>query len=321
MLREVVDVAVSVLRDARGRVLLAQRTPRQVAAGYWELPGGKIDAGETAAAAAARELREEIGVHARSLEPWFVYEHQFPTKRVRLHFFRITQWDGNPHGIEGQQLAWVDPAQPQVAPLLPSNVRALAVLGLSPRLAVSRASVGEGCAAFVQRTLPRLLAAGVRLLLVREPALAPAQRAQFARRVVESGRHARLQVLLADTALATRQAGALGAYSSAERLRAGASRPDVLLWGVSCHDETDLRRARTAGADFAVVSPVRASATHPEQPPLGWPMLARLAAASPLPLYAQGGLGAADLAEALRHGAIGVAASAQEWARAAAAMN
>jgi 8-oxo-dGTP diphosphatase len=140
---------------------------------------------------------------------------------------------------------------------------------------------------------------------------------QFARRVVESGRHARLQVLLADTALAVRQAGAAGAYSSAEQLRAGASRPDVLLWGVSCHDEADLQRARAAGADFAVVSPVRATATHPGQPPLGWAAVARLSAASPLPLYAQGGLGAADLAEARRHGAVGVAASAAEWAGAA----
>jgi 8-oxo-dGTP diphosphatase len=313
---DVIDVAVSVLRDAEGRVLLAQRTPRQVAAGYWELPGGKIDPGETAAGAAARELREEIGVQAHQLVPWFVHEHAFPTRRVRLHFFRVTQWHGQPHGAEGQPLAWVDPAQPQVAPLLPSNARALAVLGLPPRLALSRAGAGEGSAAFVQRTLPALLAKGVRLLLLREPRLAPAQLVQFARRVVEAGRGHGLRVLLAGTPLAARQCGACGVYSSAQQLRALHTRPDTALWAVGCHGEADLHHARALGADCAIVSPVKATAAHPHAAPLGWAWVAQQAAASALPLYAQGGLGPADLADARHHGAVGVAASASAWAAA-----
>lgn len=312
--RDTVEVAVSVLRDAQGRVLLAERTPRQVAAGFWELPGGKIDPGETAAAAAARELREEIGVHARRLVPWFVHEHVFPTKRVRLHLFHVSQWDGTPQGVEGQRLAWVDPQAPQVAPLLPSNARALAVLGLPPRLAVSRASEGEGTAAFVQRTLPALLAAGVRLLLLREPRLAPAQLVQFARRVVDAGRGQGLRVLLAGTPLAARQAGAGGVYSSAQQLRALHARPDAALWAVGCHGEADLRHARALGADLAIVAPVKATAAHPHDAPLGWAWIAQQAAASALPLYAQGGLGPADLADAQRHGAVGVAAAASAWA-------
>ena len=314
MSHDVVEVAVSVLRDAQGRVLLAERTARQVAAGFWELPGGKIDPGETAAQAAARELREEIGVQAQRFEPWFVHEHAFPTRRVRLHLFRVTQWAGTPHGHEGQRLAWVDPGSPQVAPLLPSNTRALAVLGLPPALAVSRASEGEGCALFLQRTLPALLARGVRLLLVREPRLAPAQLVQFTRRIVEAGRGRGLRVLLAGTPLAARQAGASGVYSSAQQLRALAARPDAALWGVSCHGEADLHRAQALGADFTVISPVKPSAAHPHHTPLGWLGFDRLAAAAALPAYAQGGLAAADLDDARRHGAAGVAAAASAWA-------
>jgi len=313
MSSDLVEVAVSVLRDAQGRVLLAERTPRQVAAGFWELPGGKIDPGESAAAAAARELREEIGVQARQIVPWAVHEHAFATKRVRLHLFHVIRWDGAPHGREGQRLAWVDPRAPQVAPLLPSNVRALAVLGLPPRLAVSRASAGEGAAAFLQQTLPALLAEGVRLLLVREPRLAPAQLVQFARRVVEAGRGHGLQVLLAGTPLAARQCGACGVYSSAQQLRALRARPDTALWAPACHGEADLQQARALGADLALVSPVKTSAAHPHDAPLGWAWFARQAAASALPLYAQGGLGPGDLADARRHGAVGVAASAAAW--------
>ena len=126
----VIEVAVAVVQDDRGHVLLAERTARQVAAGFWELPGGKIDSGESASAAAVRELDEETGIHATAFRPWLCYVHAFPTKRVRLHIFRVERWRGTPVGREGQRLAWVDPAEPGVAPLLPSNARAMFALGL-----------------------------------------------------------------------------------------------------------------------------------------------------------------------------------------------
>ncbi|MFX7910545.1 NUDIX domain-containing protein, partial [Acinetobacter baumannii] len=69
----VIEVAVAVVQDDRGHVLLAERTARQVAAGFWELPGGKIDSGESASAAAVRELDEETGIHATAFRPWLCY--------------------------------------------------------------------------------------------------------------------------------------------------------------------------------------------------------------------------------------------------------
>ena len=305
-----IDVAVSVVRDDRGRVLLAERTPRQVSAGFWELPGGKIDGAESAAQAAARELHEEIGIDAEGLAPWIVYEHAFPTKRVRLHFFRADRWRGQPHGREGQRLAWVDAAAPAVGPLLPSNARALAALGLPPLLAITHAGDGAGTQAFVARELPALLAAGVRLLQVRESRLSGAQRVHFARRIGERARAHGARMMLAGTALECSQAAADGQHSTAAQLRASSARPPVALWSASCHDLDDLRCAERLGADFVIVSPVCASATHPGAAALGWANFAHIAAATPLPVYAQGGLGAADLAPARRHGAAGIAVNA-----------
>jgi 8-oxo-dGTP diphosphatase len=305
-----IDVAASVVRDGSGRVLLAERTARQVSAGFWELPGGKVDGAETAAQAAARELHEEIGIEAEALAPWVVYEHAFPTKRVRLHFFRADRWRGQPHGREGQRLAWVDPAAPAVGPLLPSNARALTLLGLPPLLAITRVTDGAGTQAFVERELPALLAADVRLLQVREARLSGAQQVHFARRIAERARTHGARVMLAATALECRRAGAAGQHCTAAQLRALPARPPLALWSASCHNLDDVRCAEGLGADFVIVSPVRATTAHSGAAALGWANFARIAAATPLPVYAQGGLGPADLAQARQHGAVGIAVNA-----------
>jgi 8-oxo-dGTP diphosphatase len=303
-----IAVAVSIVRDAGGRVLLAQRTARQVSAGFWELPGGKIDAGESAAEAAARELHEEVGIEALALRPWTVYEHAFPRKRVRLHFFRVEAWRGQPHGKEGQRLAWVDPAAPAVGPVLPSNRRILAQLGLPPVYAV----VGPDDAASVDALLARLtraLRAGLRLVQVRAAKGCADQRVQLARRIAARAHPFGARVMLAASALEARRACADGVHSPASELRRMTARPPVDLWSASCHDAADLARAVALGADFTVVSPVLATASHPGHVPLGFDGLRRQVATAAIPVYAQGGTNLDHLDEALRAGASGIALS------------
>ncbi len=301
-----VAVAVSIVRDAGGRVLLAQRTARQVSAGFWELPGGKIDAGESAARAAARELHEEIGIEAQALRPWTVYEHAFPRKRVRLHFFRVEAWRGEPRGKEGQRLAWVDPAAPAVGPVLPSNRRILAQLALPPVYAVVGPDDTSDVDALFAR-LARALRAGLRLIQLRTAQGRADQCVQLARRIAALAHPFGARVMLAASALAARRAGADGVHSPAPELRRTTARPPVDLWSASCHDAADLARAVALGADFAVISPVLATASHPGHVPLGYDGLRRQVAATTIPVYAQGGMKLANLDEALRAGACGIA--------------
>jgi mutator protein MutT len=164
--RPVVDVAVGVLRSPDGRVLLAERKPGKDAAGFWEVPGGQVEPGESAAQAAARELHEEVGVRALEVAPWRVYEHDFPAKRVRLHWFHVRRWSGEPKGREGQRLAWVDPASPTVGPLLPSNELALVTLALPDLVAVARVDRAQGSSGELLARIPSLAAGGLRLLIV-----------------------------------------------------------------------------------------------------------------------------------------------------------
>ena len=280
----VVDVAASVVIDKKGRILLAERTARQLSAGWWELPGGKIDPGETAVAAAARELREEIGIEALSLRPWIGYTHDFATRRIRLQFFRVDAWRGTPHGHEGQRLAWIDPAAPAM-PLLPSNRRVLEALALPRMMAATTPGVDP---AATLREAAAALALGTRLILISGHAMAPDQRVALARRVGELARRFGAQVLIEGSALEAHRSGSAGLLAGARELRRSISRPLVPLWGARCRDAADLARAAALGADFAVIAPVLASLDA--TPPLGWLAFTSLAEHAPFPVYAQGGI-------------------------------
>jgi 8-oxo-dGTP diphosphatase len=266
-----------------------------------------VDPGESPIQAAARELLEEVGVHALELKPWRVYEHDFPAKRVRLHWFHVRRWSGEPKGREGQRLAWVDPARLTVGPLLPSNEYAFATLALPDLVGVARVSRTPGAPEELLARIPSLATGGLRLLIVRALELAPGQRVQLTRRLRQLRRGTGLQLLLSGTALEARQAGACGLHSSAAALAGLIERPPTRLWAVSVHNARDLERASALGADVAIVSPVLPTASHPEDQALGWDGLQAMVAASPVPVYAQGGLGPHDIGTARQAGAIGVA--------------
>ena len=123
--REAVDVAVGVLIDGDGRFLLTSRPPGKVYAGYWEFPGGKVEAGESIEQALRRELQEELGITIGAAQPWQVTLMDYPHARVRLHFCKVFAWQGEFAMLEGQSMAWQG-LPVQVSPVLPGTVPVLA---------------------------------------------------------------------------------------------------------------------------------------------------------------------------------------------------
>ena len=106
--RPIVEVAVGVLVKPDGSVLLGQRPDGKPYAGYWEFPGGKVEAGETLFQALHRELVEEIDVAILEAEEFMTLEHDYPHAYVRLHVCLVRQWTGEPRGLENQSLAWLE---------------------------------------------------------------------------------------------------------------------------------------------------------------------------------------------------------------------
>ncbi len=129
--RRPVDVAVGVLieRDAagrEGRFLLTSRPLGKVYAGYWEFPGGKLEAGESVEAALARELHEELGVRieASAVQRWQELVMDYPHARVRLHFCKVFGWTGAFEMREQQAMAW-QTLPVAVLPVLPGTLPVL----------------------------------------------------------------------------------------------------------------------------------------------------------------------------------------------------
>ena len=307
----IVRVAVAVLQRPDGRVLLAQRLPGTPYPGYWEFPGGKLEAGESAGAALVRELHEELGIDVLRSAPWLVQRYAYPHAEVELSFFRVFGWRGEPHGRLGQALAWQTPGAFDVTPLLPANTVVLRALELPPIYGISMAEeLGED--EFLRRA-QRAIAGGLRLIQLREKSWPVERVRRLAGRLVPMARSAGARVLLnGEVALAV-ELGCDGVHWTSAALREASTRPAGILCAASCHDSAELARTGELGLDFAVLGPVAATLSHPDARPLGWARVAQLLRATPLPVYALGGLATGDLETAVTHGAHGVALRRAAW--------
>lgn len=309
MSSKIVDVAAAILTRPDGAFLLGQRAADTFYPGYWEFPGGKVELGETPRQALVRELHEELGIDVVHAYPWITREHDYEHAHVRLHFFRVTDWRGEIHDHIHAALAWQHIGEPVVEPMLPANAPVLRALALPDFYAITHAAqIG------VQRQVALAegaFKAGLRLLQLREPGMASADRARLAQALIARARQHGARVLInSDEALAHR-VHADGVHLTSRQLAAIERRPAFPLVGASCHTAAEL--ARASRLDFVVLGPVLPTASHPHQPAMGWTAFARLVDNYPLPVFAIGGLGRDDLEEAWRHGAHGIAAIRGAW--------
>ena len=306
-----IEVAAAVVERADGTFLLAQRPQGKVYAGWWEFPGGKCEPGEVPMAALARELHEELGITVRHAVPWITRTHVYEHGRVRLHFFRVLRWDGEPQSRESQAFAWQRLPQLTVSPVLPANGPILKALSLPVFMGVTQASqLGE--AAFLGR-LDTALDCGLRLVQVREHGMSGDRLEAFARAVVQRAHRAGALVMINGSADLVRRTGADGLHLTASALRSARARPALEWVGASCHDRVELERAQRLGCDYALAGPVLATASHPGVEGAGFDALAQWVSLLELPVLAIGGLGPGHLERARLCGAHGVAAIRAAW--------
>jgi len=300
----VVEVAAAVIQRADGAFLLARRPAGKVYAGYWEFPGGKVEPGEAAERALARELHEEIGIDACNAYPWITRVYAYPHATVRLNFFRVTAWKGDPHPREEQAIAWQRFGAPLAEPMLPANAPVLAALALPHEYAITDAE-NRGREPMLAKIRERL-GAGLKLIQVRDKELP--RREEFARSVLRlAHRHGARVLLNGGPAIGD------GVHYTAAQLMSLRERPQGILGAASCHDAAELERAMALELDFAVLGPVRPTASHPSARVLGWDGFARLARGASIPVYAIGGVQRADLETAWRAGAHGLAMISGAW--------
>lgn len=305
------EVVAAVVHREDGEFLLAERPEGKVYAGYWEFPGGKVEPGETPYQALVRELHEELGIEVEQASPWLTRIYTYPHATVRLNFFRVTRWHGEPHGKENQRLSWQYPDAVAVTPLLPANGPILRALALPDVYAITHAT-GLGMAVFFER-LDTALAQGLKLIQVREKDLSPVELQTFASEVVRHAHVYGARVLLNGKVETAQACGADGVHLSSARLMSLKERPDIEWCAASAHTAAELQQALELGVDFVVLGPVQPTLSHPGAATLGWQGFAELAAGMPFPVYALGGMRRADLDIATRSGAHGVALMREAW--------
>ncbi len=300
---KITEVAAAVIERPGGAFLLAQRPEGKPYPGYWEFPGGKIEPGEDARAALTRELREELGIEVRESTPWITRVYAYTHATVRLHFFRVVAWDGEPQPLEDQAIRWQSVEAPDVAPMLPANAPVLAALALPAAMVVSNCAE-LGVEGWTQKLADRAMEEKL-LVQVREKECNFQQVQHILSRALARAEPFGSRIVVNSDCGAFPQCG--GVHLTSKALMQATARPAGTPVGASCHDERELDQAEAIGVDYAVVGPVKATASHPDATPLGWERFEQLVHGRAMPIYAIGGLTRADLAEARRRGAHGLA--------------
>jgi len=314
---KLVQVAVAILIRPNGEYLLASRPNGKGWAGWWEFPGGKIEVGETPENALIRESQEELGITPTQIQPWIKRRYDYPAthdaeaKTVLLHFFFVHAWQGELQAREGQQFAWQHPRMLNVSPVLPANAPIMQALSLPPVYALSNVKeMGEK--AFLQ-ALATQLDQGLQLLQIRESQLDDTALAQLSEQVLKRCAPYECRCLLNGSPEQAQQLGFQGVHLNSQRLMSLTQKPENLLVGASCHEAGQLEKAQTLQLDFALLSPVLPTLSHPGATGLGWEKFSELLNGLEMPVYALGGMRLDHLAQAQACGARGIAMQRAIW--------
>ncbi|MGI9265639.1 MAG: Nudix family hydrolase [Gammaproteobacteria bacterium] len=314
MTAPVIHVLAGVLRDNDGNVLVAQRPAGKHMAGDWEFPGGKRNEGEVPEDALSRELEEELGIRVVDSRPLIRYVHDYPDRRIDLDVWQVEKYEGRPRGREGQVIDWVAPGELMDRGLLPADRPVVNALTLPHTCLIT--GHFETLTEF-EKALCNALQSEVGMVQIRVPGSAPDRMEALvavasplcrSRKVllIVNGDSAELLTIIERYRLD-------GLHLPATALMRLKSRPEVDLLGASCHDRDEIMKAQALGADYAFLSPVKRTSSHPEATPLGWRGFNSIVSPAAMPVFALGGLCRNDTDAAWRAGAQGVAGITGFW--------
>ncbi len=302
-----VHVAVGVICDAQRRVLVSLRPSHVHQGGLWEFPGGKCEPGEDVHEALTRELQEELGIQVLVQAPLCRIAHDYGDKRVLLDVRRVLAYGGEPQGREGQPVRWADMASLNPEEFPAANRPIIQRIQLPDRIAITAQA---SSVAALSEQVDHLLQQRVPCILVRQTQFSAEDwrtaHSQLLPRVREAG--ISLFVHAVPDGLDLSQVDGLHLNDLRARRLSARPVPQHIRFGVSCHGLDALLHAQRIGADYAFLSPVMPTPSHPEASPLGWEQFADLITRCDLPIYALGGMTMADIPRAQLLGAAGIAA-------------
>ena len=306
-------VAVAVIKNNAGQVLLALRPDHVHQGGLWEFPGGKLESGEVFEQALKREIFEEIGIEIISAEPLIRVRHDYADKSVLLDVWSVLEYKHEPYSKEGQKIEWININELSVENMPAADLPIITAIRLPEYCLITPDAKGDD-PVFLQG-LKCSLESGVKLIQFRSNNLSAPKYIELAKKVISLSREYNAQVMLNQSFDVFQCCQADGLHLNSKRLMGADKRPvsaDVLL-SASCHNQAEVKQAGKIGVDFIMLSPVLATKSHPGASALGWESFYDLTESACMPVYALGGMKQEHIAKAKKQGAQGIAAIRSLW--------
>ncbi|MBV1875511.1 MAG: Nudix family hydrolase [Cycloclasticus sp.] len=301
-------VAVGVIKNQRGEVLISKRANDSHQGGLWEFPGGKLEVGENTTKALKRELLEELNISVLRAVPLIQIKHHYGDVSVCLDVHTVENFQGDARGMEGQPVKWVAISELKNYSFPAANAAIIEALNLPHYYPIVDESIGDEKEMLSH--LESLILRGYTMVQLRAKSLNKADFKRLAEQAMkvckQSGVRLFVNTHINEALELNAEAIHLGVNEMME-MEKMPSLPDGILFAASCHNQQELNVANDLGVLFAVLSPVCKTQTHVGIKPLGWEQFGRLVGTSLLPVFALGGIGPEDIGRAQSKGAYGVA--------------
>ena len=295
-------------------VLVGRRNSKLHLGGYWEFPGGKVEEGETPRQAVVRELKEEVGLIIKETDaaPLIEFEWFYDTQRYFFSVYTIKGYSSEPSSHFYQSLEWQAASELKASDFPPANSVIIKALSLPTRYLITPSQLNL---AMIEQGLNTAFQADISLAVFRSTELDSRTYIEYARRLLSQNPTFSNRLLIHNHPAQADALNTAGVQISAEHAKKYQCRPvsKGTLLAISCHNQAELEHACLLEADFALLGPVKATPSHPNNPALGWETFETLVKDLAMPVYAVGGLKVGDLADCRAHGAQGVAAIRGLW--------
>ena len=297
-------VAVGVIKNKNGDILISLRPDSVHQGGLWEFPGGKVEKGESVKQALIREIKEELDITVQGLMPLIKINHQYTDLIVLLDVWTVSFFSGVPKGYEGQMIKWVSPGQLTHHPFPAANFPIITAAKLPAEYAILLGNEED----VLLKNLYILLGKGIKLIQFRAKTLSAEAVKSFIKLAYPLCQQKGVVLLVNSAVKNVSKINVDGIHLTSRDLLALKQRPAEYLWvAASCHNQIELQHAEQIGVDFAVLAPVLPTLTHLDAEPLGWPNFKALVNNTKLPVFALGGMQKEDKVTALEAGAQGIA--------------
>jgi 8-oxo-dGTP diphosphatase len=319
--RNIIHVVAGIIRDPLdpSKILITRRKQGTHLENLWEFPGGKVEPGESRFFALKRELEEETGIHVVSAMPFQSVHHRYKEKNIFLDVWEIKQYWGQASGVEGQDANWVNIHELANYEFPDADKPVLKALSLYPRLLVTPDMPEQFEQSFIDQFERLMERQPYPLVVFRSHHLDDKTYADVAKKLNRICQNDDSHLIVHRPSLKSLQSKLLDAFQwrhlNSYSLQSIIENPfhDEVKLSASCHDKAELKMAQRLDCEFALLSTVRDTQSHPGRQAKGWSGIKSIISKVNIPVYALGGVRRKDLCNARFQGAIGVAGITDFW--------